>query len=97
MHSVRRLFIQKLARIISVISSKEIEAAPVQNIQDLLEYIAGVDVRQRGAGGMQADVSIRGGTFDQALVLLNGINITDPQTGHHNFNLPVSLRSNSTD
>ncbi len=81
----------EVARIITVISSKEIEAAPVQNIQDLLEYISGVDVRQRGAGGMQADVSIRGGTFDQALVLLNGINITDPQTGHHNFNLPVSF------
>ncbi len=81
----------QVARIISVIEKKEIEAAPVQNVQDLLEYIAGADVRQRGAGGMQADISIRGGTFDQTLVLLNGINITDPQTGHHNFNLPVSL------
>ncbi len=81
----------QVARIISVIESKEIEAAPVQNFQDLLEYIAGVDVRQRGAEGVQADISIRGGTFDQMLILLNGINITDPQTGHHNLNLPVSL------
>ncbi len=81
----------QVARIISVIESKEIEATPAQSIQDLLEYIAGVDVRQRGAEGVQADISIRGGTFDQTLILLNGINITDPQTGHHNLNLPVSL------
>ncbi len=81
----------QVARIISVIESDEIEYAPVQNVQDLLEYIAGVDVRQRGSEGVQADISIRGGTFDQMLILLNGINITDPQTGHHNLNLPVSL------
>jgi iron complex outermembrane receptor protein len=74
-----------------VIERKEIESSPVQNIQDILEYVAGVDVRQRGAEGVQADVSIRGGTFDQTLILLNGINITDSQTGHHNFNIPVSL------
>ena len=38
---------------------------------ELLLYVAGVDVRQRGANGVQADVSIRGGTFDQTLVLVN--------------------------
>ncbi|MDZ7605551.1 MAG: TonB-dependent receptor plug domain-containing protein, partial [Cyclobacteriaceae bacterium] len=73
------------------IERKEIESSPAQSVQDLLEYVAGVDVRQRGAEGVQADVSIRGGTFDQTLILLNGINITDPQTGHHNLNIPVSL------
>jgi len=81
----------QVARIVSVIERKEIEATPAQSIQDLLEYIAGVDVRQRGTEGVQADISIRGGTFDQILILLNGINITDPQTGHHNLNLPISL------
>ncbi len=81
----------QVARIVTVIEKKEIETSPAQSVQDLLEYVAGVDVRQRGAEGVQADVSIRGGTFDQTLILLNGINITDPQTGHHNLNIPVSL------
>ena len=81
----------QVARIVSVIERKEIESSPVQSVQDLLEYVAGVDIRQRGAEGVQADVNIRGGTFDQTLILLNGINITDPQTGHHNLNIPVSL------
>ncbi len=83
----------QVARIISVIERDEIESAPVQSIQELLEYALCVDVRQRGVQGVQADVSMRGGSFDQVLILLNGINISDPQTGHHNFNLPVSLKN----
>ena len=83
----------QVARIVSVISREEIEAAPVQSIQDLLEYALSVDIRQRGVYGVQADISIRGGSFDQTLILLNGINISDPQTGHHSLNLPVSLKS----
>lgn len=79
------------ARILSVIDRTAIEHLPAGSIQDLLEHIAAVDVRQRGAEGVQADISIRGGTFDQTLILLNGMNITDPQTGHHNLDLPVSL------
>jgi len=81
----------QVARIISVIEKPEIELSQAESVQDVLEYISGVDIRQRGVEGVQADVSIRGGTFDQTLILLNGINITDPQTGHHNLNLPVSL------
>ncbi|MEH0155434.1 TonB-dependent receptor [Limibacter armeniacum] len=80
-------------RVVTVISREELKQAPVQNLQDLLEYVSGVDVRQRGPMGIQADISIRGGSFDQALVLLNGVNINNPQTGHLNLNLPVDLES----
>lgn len=81
----------EVARIIAVIEKQEIELSQAESVQDVLEYISGVDIRQRGGEGVQADISIRGGTFDQTLILLNGINITDPQTGHHNLNLPISL------
>ena len=70
---------------------EEIENAPVQTIEDLLEYAMNVDVRQRGGQGVQADISMRGGTFEQVLVMLNGIKLNDPQTGHHTMDLPVSL------
>ncbi|MFV0290824.1 MAG: TonB-dependent receptor plug domain-containing protein [Mangrovibacterium sp.] len=83
----------QIARIVSVIDKKEINAAPAASVQDLLEYAMGIDIRQRGTYGVQADISIRGGTFDQALILLNGVNISDPQTGHHNLNLPLSLKA----
>ena len=83
----------QVARMVSVITREQIEAAPVQSLQELLEYALSVDVRQRGVNGVQADISVRGGSFDQTLILLNGINISDPQTGHHSLDLPVSLKN----
>jgi len=78
-------------RLLTVIDKATITKLPVQSLDDLLETISGVDIRQRGVGGTQSDISIRGGSFDQVLVLLNGINITDPQTGHYNLDVPVDL------
>jgi iron complex outermembrane receptor protein len=80
------------SRIIQIITKTEIEKAPVQSLQELLEYALNVDVRQRGGYGVQADVSIRGGSFEQCLILLNGVKMNDPQTGHHNLNLPIDLQ-----
>ena len=50
-----------------------------------------MDVRQRGGFGVQTDISINGGTFDQITILLNGVNISNPQTGHNAADFPVSL------
>jgi len=76
---------------VHTISLKEIENAPVQTIEDLLEYAINIDMRQRCGQGVQTDVSMRGGTFEQVLVMLNGVKLNDPQTGHHTMDLPVSL------
>lgn len=76
---------------ILIIDSQQINHLPVQSISDLLHYISGVDIRQRGSNGIQSDVSIRGSSFDQVLILINGIKINDPQTGHYSFNLPVDI------
>lgn len=59
----------------------------------VMEILPGVDIRQRGAPGQQADISIRGGTFDQTMILVNGVNVSDPQTGHHNMDLPFDVSS----
>lgn len=85
------LTVSQAARIVTVLDCETIAAAPVQSINDLLKYAAGVDVRQRGGMGVQTDISIRGGTFDQITILLNGINICDPQTGHNAADFPVEL------
>jgi iron complex outermembrane receptor protein len=76
---------------VSVISKEEISAAPVSSVNELLEYAKAADIRQRGGYGVQADISLRGGSANQTVILLNGINITDPQTGHLTMNLPLSL------
>lgn len=85
------LTVSQAARIVTVLDREAIAAAPVQSINDLLKYAVGVDVRQRGDMGVQTDISIRGGTFDQITILLNGINICDPQTGHNAADFPVEL------
>ena len=83
--------LHKNTRTVTLIDSLAIASAPADNINDLLKYALGVDVRQRGAMGMQTDISIRGGTYNQIAVLLNGIDISDPQTGHNSADFPVNL------
>ena len=85
------LALGQAARMVTVLTRTDIQAAPVQSVNDLLKYAAGVDVRQRGPLGAQTDIGIRGGTQEQITILLNGINICDPQTGHNTLELPVSL------
>ena len=80
-----------MGRVLTVVDKAQIARMPVQSIDQLLDYVAGLDIRQRGTDGTQADISVRGGSFDQVLVLLNGVNITDPQTGHFNLDIPLNL------
>jgi vitamin B12 transporter len=80
-------------RSVEVVTKAQIEAAPVQSVAELLQYVAGVDIRRRGVDGVQADVSVRGSTFDQVLILVNGVKLADPQTGHHALNLPFRLEN----
>lgn len=77
-------------RQITSISADDLRSLPVCQLADILTYLPGIDVRVRGAQGSQADVSMRGGTFDQVRVLLNGIDLSDAHTGHYALNLPVS-------
>ncbi len=76
---------------VTVLSREDIQAAPVQSVNDLLKYAVGVDVRQKGPLGALTDVSVRGGNSEQITVLLNGINICDAQTGHNSFDFPVDI------
>lgn len=81
------------ARVITYIDAEEIQSMPVQSFDQILGYIAGVDVRSRGPLGVQGDVNIRGGSFDQSLIMLNGVNMNNPQTGHLNLFLPVDMEA----
>jgi vitamin B12 transporter len=82
----------QVSRNIEVITRKQIDEMPARNIAELLSYVSGIDMRQRGIGGVQADVNIRGGTFDQTLILLDGFPLIDPQSGHHLMNLPIDSK-----
>lgn len=76
---------------VTVITREEIERLPVTTLAELLSSVGGVDVRRRGGPGVQADIGIRGTAYEQTLLLVNGVPLRDPQTGHHDMNIPVAL------
>ena len=76
-------------RLVTTLTAEDVQLLPVKTVADLLQYVPGVDVRQRGASGVQMDPSIRGGSAKQVKVLLNGIDMTDPQTEHYTMDIPI--------
>ncbi len=78
-------------RNVSVLTRSDIIQLPAQNITQLMNYALGISMNARGATGIQADPSLRGAGFEQILIMLDGVRMTDPQTGHHNINVPVTL------
>lgn len=79
------------SRTISIITTEDIKLSAVTNVSDLLQQVAGIDLRRRGTSGMQSDLYIRGGSFDQTLLLIDGIKVEDAQTGHHTMNMILPL------
>src|ERR1044071_3542229 len=63
---------------------------PVHSLDELLRYLPGIEVQMRGPMGSQADIVLRGGTFQQVLVILDGLRLNDPNTGHFNSYIPIA-------
>lgn len=78
-------------RQMQILTAEDIRKLPAKSVNELLGYLSGVDIRQRGPWGAQADIGIDGSGFDQVLVLVNGVKMSDPQTGHHAMNIPVPM------
>ncbi|MCB9245578.1 MAG: TonB-dependent receptor plug domain-containing protein [Flavobacteriales bacterium] len=74
-----------------VVRGKDLDDLPVRDLSDLMRFLPGVEIQARGPFGTQADISMRGSTFNQILVLIDGMEVNDPLTGHFNMNLPVLL------
>lgn len=80
-----------ISRTVHIITKEQILNSPSVSLDELLKVYGGVDIRSRGPLGVQSDINLRGGTFDQGLIMLNGISVNDPQTGHHNMNQVIDL------
>lgn len=81
------------SRTIQIITPEELQNSTASNLADLLQQINGVDIRRRGVDGMQSDLYIRGGSFDQTLVLIDGFKTENPQTGHHTMNMMIPIEN----
>ncbi|MCS3869752.1 outer membrane cobalamin receptor [Chryseobacterium ginsenosidimutans] len=76
---------------ITVITREDIANSPAKSIDEILQQVPGMDIRRRGANGVQSDIAFRGSSSEQVLLLLNGIRMSDSQTGHNSMNLPIDL------
>jgi iron complex outermembrane receptor protein len=76
-------------RNIITLNSADLNKLPVNSIDEWLRYAPGVELQQRGPAGSQSDIIIRGGTFQQVLVVIDGIRLNDPLTGHFSTYIPL--------
>lgn len=81
---------------VMVLPVGSMQTLTLESEQNLLRQDSSVFLEERGAGGGQADIVLRGGTFEQALVLLNGFRIDDAQSSHHDLDLPVPFDAMSS-
>jgi vitamin B12 transporter len=77
-------------RSVTVLDAETMQMSAYDAIQDMTGNLGCIDIRRRGPEGVQSDVNIRGATFEQNTVLIDGIKINDPQTGHHTMDLPLT-------
>lgn len=69
---------------------EEFEGFVLDSPEDILEYFSAVDLKKRADFGIQQDVSIRGSNFEENNILINGIEVNDPQTGHFSLEIPFT-------
>lgn len=87
--SLARQKITSSGRNVLIIKGDELKNLPVKTIDELLRYVPGIEVQSRGPAGVQSDFVLRGSTFQQVLVLIDGLRINDPNTGHFNGYIPI--------
>ena len=83
--------ITKTGKNVQVITSKDIQQLPINSADELLRFLPGVEIQSRGGFGVQSDMTLRGSTFNQVLILVDGVRVNDPLTGHFNGYVPVVL------
>src|SRR4051812_38645247 len=84
--------ISRTGRNLFVIKGERFSMLPIHSLDELLRYLPGIEVQSRGPMGAQSDIVLRGGTFQQVLVLLDGMRVNDPNTGHFTSYIPISPR-----
>lgn len=84
---------QKQNQNVVIIDQETIQNTPSQSVEEIISYFSGIDLRRRGVGGVQSDISVRGGNFEQVLLLINGVRVTNPQTAHNLWNIPFEAEA----
>lgn len=88
--SLKPISVSRTGRNIVIIKGEQFLKLPVHSVDELLRYLPGVEVQSRGPMGSQSDIVIRGGTYQQVLVVLDGMRLNDPNSGHFTSYIPIA-------
>ena len=88
--SLRPTRLSSTGRNLISFKGSDFQLLPVHSLDELLRYLPGLEIQSRGPMGAQSDIVLRGGTFQQVLVLLDGMRVNDPNTGHFNSYIPIT-------
>jgi len=75
---------------LEVINEDKIEQIPLNTVEDILSYSSSLDIQKREPFSIQSDLTAKGSTFEQVLVLIDGVRVNNVQTNHHQLNIPLS-------
>lgn len=73
------------------LTAEDLKKQNLNTPADILNSISGIDLRSRAPFGIQGDISLRGSSYEQVAVLVDGIKLMDPQTGHYNLDIPLTI------
>jgi len=88
--SLKPLRVSETGRNIIIVKGETFAKLAVHSVDELLRYVPGIEVQTRGPFGSQSDIVIRGGTFQQVLVVLDGLRLNDPNSGHFTSYIPIA-------
>lgn len=83
--------LRRTGRRVVVWTKEDIAAQPALSLEEVLRSAPGVEMQSRGGFGVQSDYTLRGSSFKGVLLLLDGVPLNDPQTGHYLSDIPVPL------
>ena len=81
----------KTTRSITIVDGDDFDISAYTSIPDIIGNVGGIDIRRRGPDNIQADVNMRGANFEENAVLIDGVKVNDPQTGHFDMDLPLTV------
>jgi iron complex outermembrane receptor protein len=78
-----------VGRVVTIVDRTALTRQPARNVSEAIGWALGSDLQVRSPA--QADLSLRGASYEGVLVLVDGVRMSDPQTGHFDLDLAVPL------
>jgi len=76
-------------RVLATSTANDRPAATYQGVLSALRFDPLIELQSRGLPEAQADITVRGGVFENTALQVDAATLFDPQTGHYAANVPI--------